>query len=62
MTSVSPITSPFQGLATPENQSRWAGGALILRNMFRLAVRLAPAAAGALSAALVCTKPGGKRG
>jgi len=30
--------------------------------MFRLAVRLAPAAAGALSAALVCTKPGGKRG
>jgi len=30
--------------------------------MFRLAVRLAPAAAGALSAALACTKPGGKRG
>jgi len=34
----------------------------MLRNMFRLADMLAPAAAGVLSAALACSKPGGKRG
>jgi hypothetical protein len=55
-----------------ENQSPKRGGWLIVESMFRFAVSLAPAAAGALTAALACTnlactnlactEPGGKRG
>jgi hypothetical protein len=45
-----------------ENQSPGRGGWLIVECMFRFAVSLAPAAAGALTAALASTKPGGKRG
>jgi hypothetical protein len=51
-----------RGSLHPKTSRAGLGGALILKNMFRLAVSLAPAAAGALSAALACTKPGGKRG
>ena len=51
-------------VATPENQSRGAGETLILNNMFRFAVSLAPAVAGALSAARARAHalPGGQRG
>src|SRR6266487_2201283 len=56
------VTFTSKGSPRPKTSRAGLGRALILMNMFRLAVRLAPAAAGALSAVLAYGQPGGARG